>query len=165
MTSRSRRVAVFPGSFDPVTRGHLDVIARAAQLFDRVVVGVLDNPEKSSLLPASERLSLLSAEIEGLEGVSARTFSGLTVDFAAATGADWILRGLRSSADAGYELPMAHTNRLCGPAPVETIFIPTRPEFAFISSTLVRQIAAEGGTIAPLVTAPVERALRAVFGA
>ena len=156
--------AIFPGSFDPVTLGHLDVIERAAGLFDRVVVGVLDNPGKSSLFSVEERQKLIEAEISSLQNVDVDSFNGLTVEFAAKVDADWIVRGVRSGADAEYELPMAHSNRVCGKRSVDTLLIPTSPSLAFISSTLVRQIAKGGGELSPFVGAGVAEAIRAKLG-
>jgi pantetheine-phosphate adenylyltransferase len=158
--ARGERIALFPGSFDPVTRGHLDVIARAADLFDRLVVAVLVNPGKSPLLPEEERVALIARETAGLGNVEARAFRGLVVHLAEEVGARWIVRGLRSSEDAAFEIPMALSNRLCGRREVETVFIPTRAEYGFISSRLVREIAAGGGDLRPFVTPAVARALR-----
>lgn len=157
------RSAAFPGSFDPMTLGHVDIIERATALFDRVVLGVLDNPEKTSLFSAEERVAMLRTAVGDLENVEVASFSGLAVDFAASVGARWIVRGVRSAADVAYELPMVHSNRLCGPEEIETVLIPTRPDLSFISSTLVRQIAAAGGRLERFVPPEVERALRAKF--
>jgi pantetheine-phosphate adenylyltransferase len=158
--ARAERIAVFPGSFDPVTRGHLDVIARAAALFDRLVVAVLANPDKRPLLPEDERVALIEKETEALGNVSARTFRGLVVHLAEEIDARWIVRGVRSASDAAFELPMALSNRICGRREVETIFIPTRAEYEFISSRLVREIARGGGDLRPFVTPAVARALK-----
>ncbi len=165
------RHALYPGSFDPVTRGHLDVIERAARLFDRVSVAVIENPSKSPLFSAPERVELLEREI-GREiagklgkgrAVEVFSFTGLAVEAAARAGAAWIVRGVRSEADAAYELPMARSNRLCGSREIETVFIPASPEVSFISSTLVREIAARRGKLSPFVTRGVEKALRGKF--
>lgn len=164
MSEGNSREAVYPGSFDPVTKGHLDVIDRALVLFDRLTVGVLDNPQKSGLFSTEERVALLRAELEG-RAVEVVTFAGLAANFAAERGATWILRGLRSSEDAGYELPMALSNRLCGRQRVETVFLPSAPEVAFVSSRLVREIAANGGQLGAFVPVAVEAALRRRCGA
>ncbi len=158
--------AVLPGSFDPVTRGHLDVIRRAARLFRRLHVGIVDNPEKKACFTVAERKALLTgefAELKELQNVDVVAISGLTVQLAADLGARWIVRGLRSAADAAYELPMALSNRRCGEEEFETLFLPTSSELAFISSRLVRQIAAHGGALSAFVTPPVEAALRKKF--
>ena len=162
------REAVYPGSFDPVTKGHLDVIDRALMLFDRLTVGVLDNPQKNGLFSTEERVALLRAELGGrdVDGrvVEVVAFAGLAANFAVERGAAWILRGLRSSEDAGYELPMALSNRLCGRQRVETVFLPSVPEVAFVSSRLVREIAASGGQLEAFVSPAVEAALRRKCG-
>jgi pantetheine-phosphate adenylyltransferase len=158
------RKALYPGSFDPVTRGHLDVIARAARLFDRLYVGVIENPGKTPLFTPEERVRLLERELAGSPAIEVVSFTGLTVAMAASLGAGWLVRGLRSEADAAYELPMARSNRLCGEAEVETIFIASAPDVAFISATLVREIAARGGRLTPFVTPAVEEALRRKAG-
>ncbi len=158
-----RRISVFPGSFDPLTLGHVDIIERATALFDRVVLGVLDNPDKTNLFSSGERVSLLRTAVGNLDHVEVESFSGLAVDFAARVGARWIVRGVRSASDVAYELPMVHSNRLCGAEEIETILIPTRPDLAFISSSLVRQIAAASGKLDRFVPPDVERALREKF--
>lgn len=152
-----------PGSFDPVTRGHLDVIFRAARLFTRLFVGVIENPSKRALFTLEERVALLGSELHGRSGIEVVSFSGLAVDAAARCGAAWIVRGIRSAEDAAYELPMAHSNRLCGSREIETLFLPARPEVAFISSTLVREIASQKGKLEAFVTPGVEEALRRKF--
>jgi pantetheine-phosphate adenylyltransferase len=159
------RVAVYPGSFDPVTRGHLDIVERARGLFDTLYVAVLENSAKEALFDVDERRALLAAELEGLEGVKVVTFEGLTVDLAVKVEAGWIVRGLRSAADAADELPMARTNRLCGKRPLETVLIPSGSGVEWIASRLVREIAAAGGVLSEFVTPRVEAALRKRFGA
>src|SRR5262249_55894533 len=104
--ARERRIAVYAGSFDPVTRGHLDLIARGAELFDRLVVAVLVNPEKLPLLSEDERVALISAEVRGRRGVEVRAFQGLVVDLAVEVGARWLVRGIRAGADLDGEMPM-----------------------------------------------------------
>lgn len=158
--AHSPRIALYPGSFDPVTLGHLDVIGRAARLFDRIVVGVIDNPSKSALFTAEERMAMICRELEGQGDVTVKTFTGLAVEAAAQVGAQWIVRGLRSAADALYELPMAHSNHHCGKVEIETIFVAASPEVSFISSSLVREIAARGGRLGAFVTSAVEDKLR-----
>ncbi len=154
----SDSIAILPGSYDPLTLGHVDVIRRAAPLFEHLIVGVLDNPDKQSLFSAEQRVALIDAELADSAGVKTVAFSGLAIDFAARQGARWIVRGIRSATDAAYELPMVHTNRACGG--VETILVPARPELAFVSSTLARQIGAGGGDLSALVPPRVAEALR-----
>ena len=158
-----KRIAVYPGSFDPVTRGHLDIIQRGAGLFDRLVVGVLVNSEKEPLLDEDERVELIAGELRDQRRVEVRAFHGLVVDFAAKLQARWILRGVRSHADLAWELPMAHSNRLLRAPSIETLFLPARPELAFISSQLVREIARRGGDLRPFVTPNVAKALARRF--
>jgi pantetheine-phosphate adenylyltransferase len=155
--------AVFPGSFDPVTRGHLDLIRRAAELFPRLVVAVVANPGKSPWFSAAERVALLAAELEALVRagrVEVESFTGLAVQLARGSGARWIVRGLRSADDAHFELPMALSNRLAGEVEIETVFLAASAGTAFISSRLVREIALHGGKLVDFVTPGVEKALR-----
>jgi len=147
-----KRIAVYPGSFDPVTRGHLDIIARGLELFDKLVVGVVVNPQKEPLLPEKERVELIVAELEGEPRAEVRAFRGLVVDLAAEAGARWILRGVRSETDLATELPMAHSNRRLREPQVETVLLPARAEMSFISSRLVREIARLGGDLRPFLT-------------
>ncbi|TFC53883.1 pantetheine-phosphate adenylyltransferase [Cryobacterium sp. TMT2-15-1] len=148
-----RRIAVVPGSFDPVTRGHLDVIERAAGLFDELHVLVVHNPGKTALLPISQRVSLLQRSIldAGLPGniVVASWGMGLLVDYCMEVGAGVLIKGIRSQVDVAYETPMAIVNRNL--AAVETIFLLPDPANAHVSSSLVRQVAALGGDITPYV--------------
>ncbi len=156
-------VALYPGSFDPITFGHLDVIARAAGLFDRLVVGVLVNPRKSPLLGLEERMAgIREALAEQLGSAAADVevdrFDGLTVDFARHIGATFIVRGLRAVSDFESELQMAHTNRKLAPE-VDTIFLMTSLEHAYLSSSLVKEIAAFGGDVSRMVPAAAVRRL------
>ncbi|HSP52781.1 MAG TPA: pantetheine-phosphate adenylyltransferase [Cryobacterium sp.] len=148
-----RRIAVVPGSFDPVTRGHLDVIERAAGLFDELHVLVVHNPGKTALLPISQRVSLLQRSIldAGLPGniVVASWSMGLLVDYCLEVGASVLIKGIRSQVDVAYETPMAIVNRNL--AAVETIFLLPDPANAHVSSSLVRQVAGLGGDITPYV--------------
>ena len=147
------RIAVVPGSFDPVTRGHLDVIGRAAGLFDELHVLVVHNPGKTALLPISQRVFLLQRSIldAGLPGniVVASWSMGLLVDYCLEVGASVLIKGIRSQVDVAYETPMAIVNRNL--AAVETIFLLPDPANAHVSSSLVRQVAALGGDITPYV--------------
>ena len=148
--------ALCPGSFDPPTNGHLDVINRAIATFDRVVVGVVENPSKQPFLPAAERVDLLNELIEGRAEVEA--FEGLLVDFARKKKVDLVVKGLRAVSDFDYELQMAQMNRtLTG---VETFFIPTNPQWSYLSSSLVREVARLGGEVGTLVPEAVVRILK-----
>lgn len=155
--------ALYPGSFDPITLGHLDVIARAASLFDRLVVGVLVNPRKQPLFELDERMAIIRealAESGAPEAGSVEVagFDGLTVDFAGQIGARFIIRGLRAISDFESELQMAHTNRKLAPA-VDTLFLMTSLEHAYLSSSLVKEIAAFGGDVGRMVPSAVARRL------
>ncbi|MGA0566326.1 pantetheine-phosphate adenylyltransferase [Rathayibacter sp. KR2-224] len=147
------RIAVVPGSFDPVTLGHLDVIARSARLFDEIHVLVVHNPDKSAMLPIAQRVALLERSIadERLPGniVVAAWSVGLLVDYCTDVGAHALVKGIRSQVDVAYETPMAIVNRdLAG---VETVFMLPNPANAHVSSSLVRQVAALGGDVSPYV--------------
>jgi pantetheine-phosphate adenylyltransferase len=147
------RIAVVPGSFDPVTLGHLDVIARAARIFDELHVLVVHNPDKSALLPIAQRVSLIQDSIAGAkagDNILVTSWSvGLLVDYCTDVGASVLVKGIRSQVDVSYETPMAIVNRnLAG---VETIFMLPDPAHAHVSSSLVRQVAALGGDVAPYV--------------
>ncbi len=157
MSNRKKRLAIFPGTFDPMTYGHLDVIRRGAKLFDELVVAVGENPEKASLLPRAQRVRTIRQVVAGMDHVRVEPFEGLTVDFARRLGAAAILRGIRNTADLQFEFQVALTNRVV--AGVETVFIMTRPEFAFTSSSLIKQIAQRGGNISALVPPQVLRSL------
>ena len=143
------RRAVCPGSFDPVTNGHVDVITRAAALYDELVVAVLVNPGKAGLFTVEERMELLREAVADLPTVTVDSFSGLLVDYCKAHGIPVIVKGLRAVSDFEYELQMAQMNReLAG---VETLFVPTAPQVGHLSSSLVKQIALFGGDVSSLV--------------
>ena len=144
-----RRIAVFPGTFDPITNGHLDVIQRGATLFDELIVAVGENPEKATMLDHAERAEIVREIVAGYPNVRVESFTGLTVDYARKAGAAAILRGIRNSSDLQFEFQVALTNRVV--AGVETIFIMTSPQYAFTSSSLIRQIATMGGDVSALV--------------
>jgi pantetheine-phosphate adenylyltransferase len=143
------RRAVCPGSFDPVTNGHLDIISRAAQLFDEVVVAVFPNPSKTPLFSADERLELLREATSKLDNVRVEWFEGLLVDFCRANGIAAIVKGLRAVSDFDYEMQMAQMNY--NQAGVETLFMTTNPLYAFLSSSLVKDFAKFGGDVSGLV--------------
>ena len=150
------KTAVYPGTFDPVTYGHLDVILRASKLFDRVIVGVLHNSSKSPLFSVEERVNILKKATQDIPNVEVRSFSGLAVDFAKECQAHTIVRGLRAITDFEYELQMAQTNRVLEPE-VDTTFLITSLEYAYLSSTVVKEVAAFGGDIHKFVPDFVEK--------
>jgi pantetheine-phosphate adenylyltransferase len=138
-----------PGTFDPVTNGHLDIIERAGRQFSRLVVGVLQNPDKDPLFTVDERVTMLKEATTGMATVEVESFSGLLVDFARSLGAKVILKGVRAVTDFDYELQMAQMNhRLAG---VETLFMTTSPTWSYLSSSLVKEVARLGGDVAGLV--------------
>jgi pantetheine-phosphate adenylyltransferase len=147
-------VAVYPGSFDPITNGHLDVIRRASGAFERVIVAVLANPRKQPLLAVDERIEIIRRALAS-DGVSAAridvdSFDGLTVDFCRARGAKFIVRGLRAISDFETEMQLAHNNRKLAPA-VDTVFFMTALEHGYVSSSLVKEIALFGGDVSEMV--------------
>jgi pantetheine-phosphate adenylyltransferase len=155
--------ALYPGSFDPITFGHVDVISRAAGLFERLVVGVLVNPRKSPMLELDERKAVIAEVLrdelgELAERVEVAGFDGLTVSFAREIGAGFIVRGLRAVSDFESELQMAHTNRKLAPD-VDTLFLMTSLEHAYLSSSLVKEISAFGGDVSAMVPAAAVRRL------
>ncbi len=157
-------IAVYPGSFDPVHRGHLDVIERAVRLFDRVIVAIATNSDKTPLFSTDERLALLRACVAGHPTVEAGAYEGLTVEYARARGAAVLVKGLRSAEDYGFETRMAAMNALVAPD-VETVFLPSRPAYAFLSSTLLKEVARLGGDVSTLVPPLVADRLRERFRA
>ncbi|MGI8414908.1 MAG: pantetheine-phosphate adenylyltransferase [Nakamurella sp.] len=154
--------AVCPGSFDPPTLGHLDVVGRAAGLFDTVTVAVLVNPGKHGLFTIEERLELLAATTSEWPNVRVDSFSGLLVDYCSRVGANAVVKGLRAVSDFDYELQMAQMN--AGLTRLDTLFMPTSPEFSFISSSLVKQVAGYGGDVRAYLPPLVNEALRAKLG-
>jgi pantetheine-phosphate adenylyltransferase len=149
--------ALCPGTFDPVTNGHLDIIGRAAETFEAVIVGALENPSKQPMFTLEERVAMLKGACSGMAGVSVVSFRGLLVDFAHVQEAGVIVKGLRAVSDYEYEIQMAQMNhRLAG---VETVFIPTNPSWSFLSSSLVKEVAKLGGDVAGLVPEHVREAL------
>lgn len=151
--------AVYPGSFDPPTNGHLDLIERGSKIFDELVVAVLRNPEKSPLFSVPERRKMLEAMTEALDNVSVETFDGLTVEYAMSVGASAVLRGIRAISDYEYELQMALMNRKLQPT-LETVFMMPAEKYSYVSSRLVREVAQLGGNIDCLVPPLVAQKLR-----
>jgi pantetheine-phosphate adenylyltransferase len=158
-----RRSAIYPGSFDPVTNGHLDIIERSSQLFSRIIVAILINPQKEPLFSAEERKELISKSIpDGITNVEIGVFQGLLVDYARKKEAGVIVRGIRAVSDYEYELQMALMNRRLEPG-IETLFMLPAENYSYLSSGLVREIARYSGSVSGLVPIAVERALRERF--
>ncbi|HEU5144577.1 MAG TPA: pantetheine-phosphate adenylyltransferase [Dermatophilaceae bacterium] len=160
MTTKTSRVCVCPGSYDPVTNGHLDVVERAAQLFDEVVVAILHNQSKQGTFTIEERIELLEPSLAHLDNVRIRSWANtLVVDVCREVGAEALVKGLRGGTDFAYELPMAHMNKhLSG---VETLFIASAPELQHISSSLIKEVVTYGGDATGLVPDHVLAALKA----
>jgi pantetheine-phosphate adenylyltransferase len=151
-------IAIYPGSFDPITFGHVDIIARGCRLFDKVIVAVLRNPNKTPLFTMQERIDLIVSATSHINGVEVDCFSGLTVTYASSKGAKVLIRGLRAVSDFEMELQMAHTNKTLA-EDIETVFLTTSNERSFLSSSVVKEIARFGGPVAHLVPAEVAIAL------
>jgi len=153
------RRAVCPGSFDPVTNGHIDIVRRASRLFDEVVVAVGVNASKSRLFTADERMEMLRDSVAGLPNVTVDAFTGLLTGFCEEHGIHAIVKGLRAVSDFDYELQMAQMNASL--TDVETVFVPTSPEYSFLASSLVKEVATFGGDVSSLVPAHVHARLQA----
>ena len=157
------RRAIFPGSFDPPTNGHLDVITRSCPLFDEIVIAILNNPDKHPLFSVEERCEMIREILPGVENESCKvtvdSFSGLTVDFARKVGASAIVRGIRAVSDYEYELRMALMNRKLEPT-IETVFLMADEEYSYVSSTLMKQVFMLGGRVAGLIPELVESRMR-----
>ena len=148
--------AIYPGSFDPMTLGHFDVIKRASKMFDRLIVSVLDNKAKNALFSVEERVSILKEAVKDLPNVEVDSFNGLLVDYARRKNIHISVRGLRATTDFEYELQIAQTNRLLSKGMLDTVFLTTSLEYAYLSSSGVKEIAAFGGDISPCVPKFVE---------
>ena len=156
--------AIYPGSFDPVTFGHLDIIKRSSRLFDEIVVAVLNNSAKNSLFSIDERVKMIQDVVSEYENVSVASFGGLTIDFAESVGADIIIRGLRAVSDFEYELQIAQTNKELSHGLVDTVFLTTSIRYSYLSSSTVREIASYNGDIYPCVPGFVAKAVYEKFG-
>lgn len=150
------RKAVYPGSFDPVTFGHLDIIERSARMSDQLIIGVLNNNSKTPLFSVEERVNMLKSLTRHLKNVEVTAFGGLLVDFVQANQADAVIRGLRAVTDFEYELQIAQTNRVIAPE-VDTVFLTTNLKYSYLSSSIVKEIAAFGGEINAFVPEEVAK--------
>jgi len=155
-------IAVYPGSFDPITNGHLDIVERASAVFDRLVVAVLENPKKAPLLSVDERISVIRAALAAAgadaDRVEVAAFDGLTVEFARSRGATAIVRGLRAISDFESEMQLAHNNRVLAPG-IDTVFFMTSAENSYVSSSLVKEIASFGGDVSGMIPTAAREAL------
>lgn len=155
--------AIYPGSFDPVTYGHIDIIERASEIFDELIVAVLNNKAKTPLFSVDERVNILSEVLSGLSNVKILSYEGLLVDFAVSCGAGVIVRGLRAVTDFEYELQLAQTNSVLNGG-VDTIFLTTSLKYAYLSSSTVKEVASYGGDISKFVPPYVEKLTYEKFG-
>ncbi|HJC51310.1 MAG TPA: pantetheine-phosphate adenylyltransferase [Candidatus Anaerostipes avistercoris] len=155
-------IAVYPGSFDPVTKGHLDIIERSAKVFDKLIIAVLVNSEKKPLFSTEEKVEMIREGTKHLSNVEVTSFSGLLVDFARQQNANVSVRGLRAITDFEYELQIAQTNRQLN-RELDTMFFTTSMEYSYVSSTIVKEIASYGGDVSSMVTPFVEKCLKKKF--
>jgi pantetheine-phosphate adenylyltransferase len=160
---QSRIVAIYPGSFDPITNGHLDMIERGSRLADRLIVAILENRRKQTLFSIQERVEMLTEVVRPYPNVEIGWFHGLLVDYVKERGANFILRGIRAISDYEYELQIAHMNRRLSPG-VETVFLMAGEAYSFISSQLVKEVASLGGDVSGLVPPLVQDRLRRLLG-
>ena len=158
------KIGIYPGSFEPVTFGHLDIIERGAKIVDKLIVGVLTNNAKTPLFSSEERVRMINNLTKHLDNVEAKAFDGLTVDFAHAEGATVIVRGLRAVTDFEYELQLAQTNKVIAPD-IDTIFLTTNLKYSYLSSSTVKEIASFGGDIREFVSPEVQDRMKGKFKA
>lgn len=157
--SKEERTAIYPGSFDPITKGHLDVLEKASSMFDKVIIAVLKNSAKKSFLPFEDRVYLIKESIKHLKNVEVISFDGLTVDCAEQYGAQFIIRGLRAVSDFEFEMQLSQTNSALKPE-ICTVFLTTRPKYNFISSSIVKEISQFNGDVSKFVPDVVVKYLR-----
>ena len=157
---KSMKIAIYPGTFNPITNGHTDLVQRAAGLFDKIIVAVGTNTQKGNNLPTDQRVELAKEVLAGLKNVEVTSFEGLLTDFVSQRGANIILRGLRTVADFEYEFQLVGMNRVLDPS-IETVFLAPAEHLSYISSTLVREIALLGGDISNFVHPAVAAAINA----
>lgn len=152
------KIAIYPGSFDPITKGHLDILKNAAGIFDKVIIAVARNGEKKGFLSTEERVELIKKSIEGLDNVEVDAFEGLTIEYAKKRGAEILIRGLRAVSDFEYEMQLSQTNSaLCDE--IKTVFLTTKPKYNFISSSTIREILQNNGDISKFVPQAVNEYL------
>ena len=147
------KIAVYPGSFDPVTKGHLDILERASSMFDKVIIAVLKNTSKKSYMPTADRVELIRESVSGIKGlnnVEVDSFDGLTIDYARKVGAKFLIRGLRAVSDFEYEMQLSQTNQAIAPE-IGTVFLITKPKYNFISSGIVKELSFLGQDVSKFV--------------
>lgn len=149
---------LYPGSFDPITNGHVDVIKRITRIFNEVIIAVLENSDKTSFIPVNDRIKLIRESLKGLKNIKVEGFSGLTVDYAKQKGVNVIVRGLRAASDFEYELEMSQINYFLSSG-IDTVFLMTDPKYSFIRSSRVKEVAYLGGNVRRLVPEPVYKYL------
>lgn len=152
------KIAIYPGSFDPITKGHLDILKTGSEIFDKVIIAVARNSEKKGFLPIEDRLNLIKESIKDLKNVEADSFEGLTIEYAKKKGAKVLLRGLRAVSDFEYELQLSQANSaMC--EDIKTVFLTTKPKYNFISSSTIKEIYINDGDISKFVSEPVYKYL------
>ncbi len=152
------KIAIYPGSFDPITKGHLDILKNASGIFDKVIIAVAHNGEKKGFLSTEERVELIQKSVEGLDNVEVDAFEGLTIEYAKKRGAEILIRGLRAVSDFEYEMQLSQTNSaLCDE--IKTVFLTTKPKYNFISSSTIREILQNNGDISKFVPQAVNEYL------
>ncbi len=152
------KIAIYPGSFDPVTKGHLDILKSGTELFDKVIIAVAKNSEKTGFLTVDERVMLIKQSVAGMQNVEVDSFNGLTIDYAKQKGAQILLRGLRAVSDFEYEMQLSQTNSALA-KDLKTVFLITKPEYNFISSGTIKEIFLNNGDISKFVPEPVNEYL------
>jgi pantetheine-phosphate adenylyltransferase len=157
-----RRTAIYPGTFDPITNGHVDLIRRASSIFDHLIIAVGHNPEKKTLFSVDERLAMVRASLAEFEGVTVEAFTGLLAEFAASKKATAIVRGLRVISDFEFEFQMALMNRRLAPG-IETVYLMPNEKYTYLSSTIIKDVARNGGDVSRFVPQPVIRVLSEKF--
>lgn len=156
------KTAIYPGSFDPITYGHLDVLKSGAEIFDKVIIAVAKNSEKNGFLTVDERVNLIKESVKGIKNVEVDSFNGLTIEYAKKRGAQILIRGLRAVSDFEYEMQLSQTNSALS-CDIRTVFLITKPEYNFISSSTIREILINGGDISKFVPKPVNDYLKKLY--
>lgn len=150
MSEKEEKIAIYPGSFDPVTKGHIDILERASKMFDKVIIAVLKNSSKKSFLPVKDRVELIKQSIKDIKNAEVAFFEGLTVEYARKTGARFLIRGLRAVSDFEYEMQLSQANMSIAPD-IGTVFLITKPKYNFISSGIVKELASYGEDVSKFV--------------